>query len=106
MWNGLRRSSINKISEKRRAESKDYRALVAKLLGLCSNLSELSGQPGDWRGLQAHHIEGRAGKRYLDPCNLILVNASEHEEIHKHNTYQKKQELLALIKPIREKQGF
>jgi len=107
----MKKTRIRKESPKRRKEKKEYYALVEKLLGLCSYKSELSGlslDQSDFRGLLycSHHIEGRNGTRYLDVTNILICTHEEHEQIHKHNTWERKQELLEKIKPIRKEQGF
>jgi len=88
---------------------KDYKALVEKLRGLCSNKSELSGLTPNWQSefiVDPHHITDRIGKNLIDPYNIIMLTREEHEAIHKVNNYQRKQELLEFIREIRQKQGF
>ena len=73
------------------------------------NRSELSGELPDWQSggiVEAHHINGRIGTALIDPFNIIFVTREEHAEIHAHNTYERKQELLAIVEPIRIKQGW
>ena len=73
--------------------------------------SELSGElPTTYNPLVTHHIKGRTGILYTDPFNLIVCLQSEHQTnkdaIHKHNTPEKKQELMDIVRPIRLKQGY
>ena len=105
----MKRTKIKPVSEKRQGQLVEYRELVVNLRHLCSNKSELSGNSPDWLSgyrLDAHHIDKRNSNRLLDPRNIIMLTRLEHQDIHFHNTYEKKQELLAFIEPIRLRQGF
>lgn len=100
---------IKPISDKRKGQLKEYYALVARLRTLCGCRSELSGKSCGSYFIEPHHIMGRRGKLLLDPFNIILVTDEEHlgdDGIQKHNTWEMKQKLLAIVKPIRERQGF
>ena len=73
------------------------------------NRSELSGELPDWQSggiVEAHHINGRIGTALIDPFYIIFVTREEHAEIHAHNSYERKQELLATVEPIRKAQGY
>ncbi len=73
------------------------------------NRSELSGELPDWQSggiVEAHHINGRIGTALIDSFNIIFVTRDEHNEIHASNTWERKQELLEIVRPIRIKQGI
>ena len=101
MWNGLSR-----ISRKTQDKLPAYNALVKELRELSGNRSELSGDTPDFRGLSPHHITGRIGKKLTDVFNILIVTADEHTYLQKHMSYQKKQELLGIVKAMRIKQGY
>jgi hypothetical protein len=101
---GEKRQRIKPMSEKYARDINDYRRLKERLLDNSHGKSELSGNIGMF--IDLHHIEGRTGGRLTDPFNVIVVTREEHEEIHKHNSYEKKQELLARVKEIRLSQGY
>ena len=97
---------MKRVSDKRAAQLADYNLLVAHLKGLSHAKSELSGKVG---ALVPHHIDGRRGKRLLNPFNIILLSEEEHtgdDGIQAHNTWEQKQKLAALVKEIRLRQGF
>ncbi len=96
------------VSKKRQAQMPEYHALIEQLRSKCNNRSELSGDRGNWEtafNVEAHHITGRTGKRFLDVFNLILITRTEHQQMDGNN-YQAKQKLLEYIRPIRAKQGY
>ncbi len=100
---------IKPISDKRKEQLKEYYALVTRLKIMCGCCSELSGNPCSFYFLAPHHILGRRGKLLTNPFNIIMVSDYEHlgdDGIQKHNTWEMKQNLLAIVKPIRLKQGF
>ena len=100
---------MRQVSVKRQAQLADYYALVASLKIYCGCRSELSGKKCFVSEIQPHHIRGRRGKLVYDPFNIILLADDEHlgdDGIQKHNTWERKQELLAIVKPIRISQGF
>lgn len=97
------------ISDKRKEQLKEYYALVVRLKMLCECRSELSGKIYSPYTLAPHHIMGRRGKLLTNPFNIIIISDAEHlgdDGIQKHNTWEMKQKLLALVKPIRLRQGF
>lgn len=73
---------------------------------LSGNKSELSKNHPDFRGLQNHHIGGRIGKLYLNPFNMIILTADEHDYEEAHKTQERKEYLANFIKPIRIQQGY
>lgn len=103
---------INRISKKRLEESKEYFDLIARLRIMCDNKSELSGANPDWQSefmVDPHHIGGRAGSKYLDPFNIIMLTRPEHDREEgkiKGAKPHSKVYLLALVRPIRIEQGF
>ena len=103
----MKRSKIKPVSDRRKKEQVVYQKLTNKLKYLSGGKSELSKQPAttfDW--LENHHIDGRVGDKYLDPFNMIILLKSEHDEEEAHKSFERRQELLAFIKPIRIMQGF
>jgi len=103
---------MKKISDKRKAELPAYNKLVRKLRELCGNKSEISGDPPDWRTsykIEAHHIQGRLGKLFTDPFNIICLTRKEHEiemRLYKDIPALGTEYLLELVKGIRIQQGF
>lgn len=105
----MKQTPIRPISQKRQAELERYYPLVIKLRKLCGNRSELSFDFPDWQSkflLEPHHIEGRIGKRLLDPFNIILATRNEHTAIEEERSPYTKEQLLEIVKAIRIKQGF
>lgn len=108
-----KRYKLKPISDKHAPELREYLKISGKLKKLANHKSELPGhkQESYYDPLVAHHIGGRDGKTdLLNPFNMIITLHSEHnnsnESIHKHNSFEKKEELLELVKPIRLAQGF
>jgi len=107
----LKRKRLKPISDKRKAQLPEYHFLVNRLRALCFNKSELSGDNPDWQSkwlLDPQHINGKNGKRFLDPFNLILLTRTEHDIEGGKIKGEKvgKEKLLEIIRPIRIKQGF
>lgn len=105
-----RHKGIPPISKRRKAELREYYILENKLRQLCGNKSELSGAYADWQthwNVEGHHITGRNGKRLLDPFNIIMLVRDEHtiEQRYLEGCHTE-EELLAIVRPIRIKQGF
>jgi hypothetical protein len=105
------RQRINPVSKRRKKEKPEYIKISNELKEKAGYKSELSGKtPTEFDWLECHHINGRTGKDYIDPYNLLVCLHSEHQtdkdSIHKHNSYEKKLELLAMVKIIREEQGY
>lgn len=98
--------ALRPVSKKMAGKLPEYRRLKQKLIILSGNKSELDGSLPDWRGLEVHHVMGRIGKRLADPLNLIVLTASQHEYEQSHMTPERKTFLLALIRPIRVRQGY
>ncbi len=109
---GEKRQRIKPVSDKHAKDLKEYLKISGRLKELANHKSELTGkQESYYDPLVCHHIGGRDGKvDLLNPFNMIILLHSEHnnsnESIHKHNSYEKKQELLARVKIIREEQGY
>lgn len=102
----MKQTRLKPISDKRQEELDKYYALAEKLFALCSNRSELSGKWGDWQthwNVEPHHITGRTGKKVYDPFNIIMLTRPEHDTVKQTYTDE---ELLAMIRPLRIKQGF
>lgn len=103
------KTGLKPFSKKRAKQMIEYDKLVIKLRYLCDNKSELSGAYpcylSDFK-IDPHHIDGREGKLLLNPFNIICLTRTEHSYIQEHNTTEKKQELLAIVKKIRLSQGF
>ena len=107
----MKQTRLRPISKKRRVELVKYLPLIEKLRRLCSNRSELSGDIPDWQSnfnVEPHHIEGRIGKRLLDPFNIIMLTRTEHdiEEGKIKGEKQGVDKLKNLVWEIRSKQGF
>ena len=119
----MKQSKLRPISTKRAAQLVEYRKLIARLHAF--NLESHMGYPvSEWTGkkphlivwheemfmwLVPHHIDGRRGERLLDPFNIILITEQEHmgdNGIQKHNTWEAKQKLADIVRPLRIQQGF
>jgi len=101
---------LGQISPKQQRLVRKLADLVTTLRRFCHNRSELSDKKPDWQSdriVEPHHIDGRVGDRLLDPFNLIMLTRDEHttEQEHKPGCHTK-EELLAIVRPIRLKQGF
>jgi len=104
---GEKRQRIKPMSRDYAKEIKEYVKIKDNLMKLSGGKSELSGENPVYPDyLEAHHIEGRIGEKLTNALNIIILTSSEHREIHKHNSYEKKLELLARVKIIREEQGY
>jgi hypothetical protein len=88
---------MRRISLKRQSELKEYHILIERI----GNVSDLSGLPAEH-----HHITGCNGKRLTNPFNIICLTRAEHDNEQAHHTYERERELLAIVRPIREGQGF
>ena len=97
---------IPKFSKKRKKELPIYTKLTKELKTLADGRSELSGDLPDFRGVQNHHIKGRTGKLYLNPFNMIILTAEEHDYEEAHKTQERKEFLTEFIRSRREEQGF
>jgi len=107
----LKQTRLRPISKKRAEDMRKYLPLIEELRRLCNNRSELSGNYPDWQSrfiVEPHHIEGRIGKRLLDPFNIILLTRTEHdiEEGKIKGEKQGVDKLKDLVREIRIKQGF
>ena len=104
----MKRTRIKSISKKRQGQMSIYHDLIEQIRPQ-DNRSELSGELPDWQSggiVEAHHINGRIGTELINARNIIFLTREEHADIHAHNTYERKQELLAIVEPIRIKQGW
>lgn len=102
----MKRKSIRPVSKKRDMELRIFRELDAVLRPKTGGVSELDGTRGEWpthRWPEPHHIEGRRGKRVYDPFNIIYLTRTQHNNPAIIND---KERLLAIVRPIRIKQGF
>ena len=102
---------MNPISEKRRTLIPEYNKLIHRLRIMCGNQSELSGKNPNWESgylVDPHHIDGRRGKLFLDPFNIIMLIRTEHdiEEGKIKGKKVGKEKLIAIVKKIRIRQGF
>ncbi len=97
------------VSDRQAKRLQRLGVIVACLRILCNDKSELSGKQSDWRThwhVVDHHITGRQGRKLLDVFNLIMVTADEPDELQANMSFERKQELLRIVKPLRIKQGF
>ncbi len=100
---------LNTMSNTRRDRLVVLRDLITKLRAYSHNKSELSGNEPNWQSswlVEPHHIIGRNGNKLLDPFNIILLTRDEHLVEQSNMSFERKNELLELIKPIRKQQGF
>lgn len=111
----MKRTPLKRVSKKLKAQFPEYNALIIKLRGLCENKSELSGRIATWESgfmVEPHHINGRTGKRLLDPFGIIMLNREEHDieqgKIAGTNLFPKvgKERLSAIVYALRIKQDF
>ena len=111
----MRKTPLKRVSKKLQTKLPEYYKLVGKLRELCDNKSELSSNKPDWMSnylVEPHHINGRTGKRLLDPFNIIMLRRDEHDieegKIPGTNLFPKvgKEKLTQIVYDIRIKQGF
>ena len=110
----LKRRPIKQISCKRKAQNAQYAELRDRLFLLASGFSEYASNKGLAKmtiscskgQLEPHHIDGKQGKRLIDPFNIIICTTVEHCYFQAHNSYEQRQRLLAIVRPIRLAQGF
>lgn len=103
------RTYLKRISPKRAPKLRSYNAVRDRLIELSGGKSELSVIPFDDTipgKVSPHHILGRAGARLTNPFGIIIARECEHWVMQAEMSWDKKQELLAFIKPIRIAQGF
>ena len=107
----MRRTALRPISKKRAELAPDYNKLVKKLRILCGNASELDGTFADWQTafcVEPHHIDGRSGNKLIDPFGIVMLTRTQHdiEEGKLPGQRHTKEELKAMVRPLRLKQGF
>ena len=109
---GNKRMKIKPISDKHSKDLKEYLKISARLKELANHKSELTGKlEGHYDPLVCHHIGGRKGTvDLLNPFNMLICLHSEHnnsnDAIHRHNSFENKEALRELVKPLRITQGF
>jgi hypothetical protein len=98
---------LRPVSPKQAKRLNKMYKLTDYLKELSHNTSELSGKGIDqMNDIEPHHIQGRIGMLLFNPFNIILLRSDEHRIEQAHMSYERKQELLAIVKVIRLKQGF
>jgi hypothetical protein len=103
-----RRRPLKPVSDKRKKEIPDYNKLKAKLIldrwrGFYFE-SELNGVMS--KEVEPHHIDHRENGRLTNPFNIIILTRGQHEWEGAHHSFERIQELKAIVRPIRIKQGF
>lgn len=104
----LKRRPLKPISDKRKGETAEYNKLKAKLI--CDRWrgfyfeSELNGVLT--KEVEPHHIDGRQNGRLLNPFNIIIISGSQHEWEGAHHSFERIQELKAIVRALRIAQGF
>ena len=106
----MKRTKFNPTSKKRQALLPEYIALRDRLREGCNNKCELSGDLPNWESdfkVEPHHILGTDGGLLVDPFNIIMLTRPRHtvEQEHREGCHTK-EGLLAIVKPIRIKQGY
>lgn len=101
-------STLRPRSEKRAAQEKNYREILAKIIWR-KNAHDLD--RSEWDGtfgrlIEAHHIDGRRGDRLCDPFNIILLTPAQHRTFQAHNSWEVRQALKAWVYELRIQQGF
>ncbi len=78
----MKKSYINKISKKKRAELPAERLIRAKLIDRCKGLCEKCGKPPDFRGLSPHErvFRSHGGKMSLE--NSVMLCGVCHSKEH------------------------
>ena len=104
----LKRRPLKPISDKRKGETAEYNKLKAKLIldrwrGFYFE-SELNGVLT--KEVEPHHIDHRENGRLVNPFNIIILSHSQHEYETAHHSFERIQELKAIVRPIRLAQGF
>lgn len=119
----MKRTALKAKSKTRAAKERIYFGIVAQLKDGCrkdddtfrSELPPFNQAQVIYSGgnpipiTETHHILGREGALYLDPFNMIELLPQEHDDFTNERGVSKnftKAQLLALVEPIRIKQGF
>ena len=96
----MKRTPIKKVSDKKRSQLKDEKAVHAKVIERSQGLCERCGCAPDFRGLSVHHkvFRSHGGKSTLE--NQVALcgrcHSKEHGIIESHSTirpYSKEQQL-------------
>ena len=101
--------SLKPVSARQAKRLIEMTELKQQLIRGCYNQSELSCEKPDWQSgylVEPHHICGRVGKHLLNVFEIIMLTRTEHDYEEKHKSFERKRELLALVKPLRIAQGF
>lgn len=101
--------TLKPISEKRAKELEIYRGRKFDVLDKCRVpggwfRSELSGKLSAY--LEPHHIDGKQNARLFDIFNFIFITEAEHKIEQAHHSFEKIQELKAIVLKIRTEQGY
>lgn len=82
-----KREPINKISEKQKEVNKEYSKLRKEFLSQAENkyCQAKVKCGGKKRATDVHHLEGRSGKKMLDPKTWMAVCRECHNHIHDHD---------------------
>lgn len=104
----LKRRPLKPISDKRKDENAEYNKLKAKLIldrwrGFYFE-SELNGVLT--KEVEPHHIDHRENARLLNPFNIIIISGSQHTWEGDHHSFERIQQLKAIVRPIRIAQGY
>jgi len=104
----LKNNTLKRVSDKRKGETAEYNKLKAKLIldrwrGFYFE-SELNGVMT--KEIELHHLDGRQNGRLVNPFNVIAISHSQHEFEGAHHSFERIQELKAIVKIIRLAQGF
>ena len=107
----LKRRPLKHISYKRATQNRKYFQLKTDLLRDCLAFgggkafrSELDGELTDQ--IEFHHIDSRRGERLIDPMNIIVLTPEQHRCETAHHSFERIQQLKAIVRPIRLKQGY
>jgi len=107
----MKKTRLRQVSPKRVVQLRKLKQLTERLCYLCGNRSELGGLHPDWKSnykVDPHHINGRDGKRLLDPFGIIMLTRDEHmvEDGQMKGKKVGKEKLLEIVKEKRLRQGF
>ena len=105
----MKQTKLRAVSTKRAAHNEAYRDLIDKLFHEAMPCSEWDGTVEISYGhyvLEPHHIDGRRGKRLLDPFNIILLTPEQHRTFQAHNSWEVRQALKLWVYGLRIQQGF
>jgi hypothetical protein len=102
------RKPLRKVSPKQSKENAECQKIVNQLRDLCGDKSELQGvmtYKRNSHNTEPHHLKGRHGKHLINPFEILMCYANQHDYRQKHLKETRETD-LQLVREIRLRQGF